>query len=259
MRELLYEDQAIAGIFGIEANETLSQLTNDADFIIANSEACRRQFSRQDKIKLLYNAVNVMRFDVPPISTQGPLKVGMISDNSTKKGVLDFVKIAQSAANEKRIEFYLIGPKNEIILKLETEQNSSSEKSNVHFIEYIDDTVSAISRLDVVLNLSKIGESFGRSIVEGMAARRPVIAYEHGAMSELIKHNQNGFLVSPGDQDKVLEYLRWLLENRETAVTMGEEGRAIAIKTFSSERFEKGLKETYQQIWTDWTNDKSAV
>ncbi|HEX7737727.1 MAG TPA: glycosyltransferase [Ktedonobacteraceae bacterium] len=41
-------------------------------------------------------------------------------------------------------------------------------------------------------------ESFGLTPVEAMATGTPVIAFQRGAMSEIIQHSQSGFLVPPG-------------------------------------------------------------
>lgn len=57
---------------------------------------------------------------------------------------------------------------------------------------------TTIAALDVVLNISPIGESFGYSIAEGMALSKPVIAnitpWQDMAQAELVRQGETGFL-----------------------------------------------------------------
>ncbi len=52
----------------------------------------------------------------------------------------------------------------------------------------------------VLLHPIFFDEPFGLSVVESMACGTPVIAFNRGSMPELIKHGQNGFLVSDVDE-----------------------------------------------------------
>jgi glycosyltransferase involved in cell wall biosynthesis len=40
-----------------------------------------------------------------------------------------------------------------------------------------------------------------------MATGTPVIAYERGAAAEIIRHNETGFLVTPGDRASAATYV----------------------------------------------------
>lgn len=50
-------------------------------------------------------------------------------------------------------------------------------------------------------------EPFGLTPVEAMATGTPVIAYERGAVAEIIRHNETGFLVAPGDRVSAAAYV----------------------------------------------------
>ena len=100
----------------------------------------------------------------------------------------------------------------------------------------------------LLCNLSIIGESFGRTVAEGMAARRPVIVYNRGAMSELVADKLTGFLVEPGDLRRVLYWIKWLQQHRTEAIEMGERGRQFVQKTFAFDRFYHNLGIIYKKI-----------
>jgi len=71
-----------------------------------------------------------------------------------------------------------------------------------------------------VLAMPSSYEGFGIAYVEGMAFGLPPIGTTHGAARELIKHEENGFLIEPWDSDHLAEYLGTLAMNRERLTEM---------------------------------------
>lgn len=106
----------------------------------------------------------------------------------------------------------------------------------------------ALAMLDVVLGLTRVGESCGRSVAEAMASRRLVIAYARGAMPELVVHDRTGFLVPAGDLQAVLLCLCGLEEDRLRAREMGRAGRRRMQEAFSVAGFERSLDAIYRRI-----------
>lgn len=238
-RELILDDVEIAVRMGDEGEQILQNLTRDFDYIIANSFTTMNQFPIHKNIFCLYNAIDVNRFNLPVISYEGALKVGMISNNTQRKGLQDFIELSKTAITEPLLEFYLIGPKNQEVERIESELRNYRTPPKIYFIDYVPDPVKAMTIIDVVVSLSTVSESFGRTIAEGMAARRPVIVYNRCAMPELVKHQETGFLIPNGDVTGVLECLRWLETNRDKARIMGDAGRHFVETTFSFELFQK--------------------
>lgn len=71
-------------------------------------------------------------------------------------------------------------------------------------------------------------ESFGRSVVEGMAAGRVVVATRCGGPEEIVVDGETGLLVPPGDATSLTDALERLVANPEIARTMGAKGQARA-------------------------------
>ena len=53
-------------------------------------------------------------------------------------------------------------------------------------------------------------EPFGLTPVEAMATGTPVIAYQRGAVEEIVQHGETGFLVNPGDRAGAAAYVNKL-------------------------------------------------
>lgn len=75
---------------------------------------------------------------------------------------------------------------------------------------------------DIVLSTSILPEAFGRTITEGQAMEKLVIATNIGGAVETISDNQTGFHVKPGDSDDLAEKLEYCFSIMKT-----EEGRKI--------------------------------
>ena len=70
-------------------------------------------------------------------------------------------------------------------------------QGRVHFVGFQSDVPSMMRAVDVVAHTSIAAEPFGRVVVEGMLAGRPVIASRAGGVPEIVQHMKSGLLVEP--------------------------------------------------------------
>jgi len=252
-RELIDRDENLAKMFGEEPAAIVRRVQDTADFIIANSDATYRLYRTVDRCFRLYNSVDVDRFDLPNELEPGKLKVGIISSNQPKKGVEPFFNLAALARRDRpELEFLVIGPRTELSDRLEQMAHGEAGHGNLRFLGYIADSVEAIRQINVLVSFSIVAESFGRTIAEAMAARRPVIAYRWGAAPELIRHGRDGFLIPYLDFAKALEHLATLADHPDRVHVMGLNGRQRAELLLSPEAFAAKLSRIYRQIFRSW-------
>ena len=242
-RELINDDAVLTEHFGSEAVETLCSA---ADYIIANSKATRKHYGQGSKSFLLYNCVDQECFDVPPSLEPGKLKVGLISSNHPKKGIESFVDLAVVAsARRLSLEFLLFGPLNEHISIL---RQKVRHLRTINFIDYVQNPTEALRRIDVLLSLSNFAESFGRTVAEAMAAGRPVIVYDTGALPELVRDGTDGFLIPHRQHLVALEHLERLMNDPSAVLEIGRKGRERAKQLFSPGAFAPQLNRIYGRI-----------
>ncbi len=103
----------------------------------------------------------------------------------------------------------------------------------VHFLGFRNDVPRLMRLSDVVVHTSTAPEPFGRMIVEGMMAGRPVVASRAGGAMEIIEDGVNGCLVPPGDAAALGETLAGLLKNPISRRTLAKAGHATASERFS--------------------------
>ncbi|MFQ5582328.1 MAG: glycosyltransferase family 4 protein [Mariprofundaceae bacterium] len=98
-----------------------------------------------------------------------------------------------------------------------------------------------------VLLLPSDDEPFGRVLVEGMAMGVPVVAFNAGGVSEVIRHEHEGLLVSPGDVESMTAAVARLLDDEALCVSMGKAGRKRA-RLFSVQEHISRICGIYEEV-----------
>lgn len=233
VRELPPADKALCEVLGASPDEIRQQLLASADKFIANSSAVAT-YINDNRCYVLPNMFRCAEYVIEPVPSSERLSVGMLSSNLPKKGLIDFVALAQwCEAKHVPADFRLYGPENEHIKQL---QDEGQFQGNLFYMGYVEKATTALIELDIVVNLSHFQESFGRSMLEAMAAKRCVIAYHWGALPELIKPGC-GFLVPMGDVNAVGEKIVTLVDDRELLCKTAQSAMAMVAAAYDEKHF----------------------
>src|SRR5262249_22893296 len=90
-------------------------------------------------------------------------------------------------------------------------------------------------------------EHFGYAPLEGMRARRPVVAVNSGGPAETVVDGETGFL-RPATPEAFAGALRQLLAEPDRARRMGEAGRARVAERFSRAAFGARLEQVLREV-----------
>jgi glycosyltransferase involved in cell wall biosynthesis len=96
--------------------------------------------------------------------------------------------------------------------------------------------------------LSSQAEGFSNSILEYMAAGRPVIATNVGGATEAVVEGETGYLVNAGDDQAMAERIVKLLRDPGRSLKMGLNGRRVVEERFSCESRLSNTSALYQRI-----------
>lgn len=248
VRESLEYDADICRAIGLPAHAIRDQVLQLADFVLANSAFTARIYAKPEATHIVTNTVNLNALDIPNRVNPERIDITLIGSNLPKKGLADLLAVARLLEDTTpNARLLLIGPENAHTAALRSEQTIGAQPSNLVLVGYVPTPQKAIHRANIVLNLSHFQETFGRTILEGMAARRAVLAYAWGALPELIEDGVNGFLLPLGDVQAVADKLHWLCSNPLRIATMGEAGRRLALERFGSERMKAELRSVYRK------------
>ncbi len=94
---------------------------------------------------------------------------------------------------------------------------------------------------DVVVVPSTKPEPFGRVAIEGMSLGKPVLAANHGGLSEIVDHEKNGLLFKPGDVSDLTTKLHYMLDNRSQLIAMGYDAKKTFHEKFTLDVYAKNF------------------
>ena len=108
------------------------------------------------------------------------------------------------------------------------------------------DLPDAYAMASVLVNPS-LSESFGMTVVEGMASGLPVIATRVGGQEELVADGTTGLLIDPEDPAQLADAIRRIRRDPDSAHQMGEAGRRQA-QLYDWERITQETLDLYSRL-----------
>jgi len=220
-----------------------------ANAIVANSEAVKKYLIEngvaEKKIKVIYNGLDLERL-TPKTTDRKAIceELNLPSDENIKfvtlvanlryevKNQPMFLRAAQKILNKFPHAHFVLAGEGELQESLENLANELKIAENTHFIGRCVKVPELLS-ISYACSLTSFNEGFSNSILEYMAAGKPVVATNVGGASEAIVENETGFLVESNDDETLANRLIELLQSEEKAATFGAKGRQVAEEKFS--------------------------
>ena len=221
---------------------------------LLNPQGSRVIFENQDDLKAFVAAeivrahdailirgagVDTDEFFVVP-EPDGPPVVILVSRMLWDKGIAEYVEAARILKFRGRsVRMLLVGDPDDqnpasIPIKKLDEWNKNGV---VEWLGYRSD-ISDLLALSHIVCLPSYREGLPKSLLEGLAAGRPLVATDVPGCREAVQDGINGFLVPPKDAQSLANALEKLILNRELRHIMGRTSRDLALIEFSSQRIE---------------------
>ena len=118
----------------------------------------------------------------------------------------------------------------------------------VHFLGFRRDIAACMRAVDVVAHTSITPEPFGRVVVEGMLARRPVVASRDGGVTEIVEDGESGLLCPPGDAAALAATLGSLHDDRALRERLARNGLETARARFGKERYVEAVQRVLEGV-----------
>ena len=108
-------------------------------------------------------------------------------------------------------------------------------------------TMQILSESSILVVPSRM-ESIPQVIKEAFYLKVPVIAFDVGGISELVQDGINGKLISPENEEELLEQINILLNDKQVIQKMGENGYDFVVKNLTWESLLPKYEDFYQNL-----------
>lgn len=192
-------------------------------------------FCNNDKLFLIKGSgVNLNEFTYTPLPKNKIPKIIFPARMLWDKGVNEFVEASKKINSSKIIaNFYLVGsydPENINAVSIEYLNNLKLQKG----IEWIghSEEMTKIYKNSTLVVLPSYKEGFPKSLQEAASIGRAIITTNTSGCRDAIDDKLSGFLVPVKDFNILSEKILFLLKNRDTLITMGQNSRNKAVNEF---------------------------
>ena len=232
-----------------------------AHAIVVNSKAvaqmlCDRGVPRE-KIETIYNGLNIDQFNVGAdrkkleerysVSAKGNVITSVANLRHEVKNIPMLLRAAKGVLSDLPDTRFVVAGEGSLRAELEGQAVRLGIAANVHFIGRCDDIAALLAASDLCV-LTSTTEGFSNSILEYMAARKPVVVTDVGGAAEAVENEVNGYLLNSNDDQSLADRLIELLNDPALAKKMGDAGRAVVEKRFSAEAQLKNTLDLYQRL-----------
>lgn len=173
--------------------------------------------------------------------------VGIVGRLSEEKGHKFFLKAAQRVVSTLPKTKFLIVGEGELRGRLERLTQKMGLDKDVIFTGFCESLASMLSVIDIFV-LASLYETGPITVLEAMAAGKPVVATPVGLVPEAVRHGQTGLLVPPKDAIELSKAIITLLNNEEKARSMGFAGRRLVEMQFSAKSMAQKIENVYQGL-----------
>jgi glycosyltransferase involved in cell wall biosynthesis len=214
-------------------------------------QMCATNAMPAHKIQVIHNGISMAPFQRPIASgfrlalsgTSGRPIVFTAARLDKQKGL---GHLLEAAALVPEALFVLAGEGPER-RALETQSQQMGLGDRVVLLGQREDIPDLLAASDLFA-LPSLNESLGVSILEAMAASRPVVATAIGGIGEAVADGETGLLVPPGDPVALAGAIRRLLSDPSLALRMGAAGKVRVQRDFSAETMLRRVTEVYDEL-----------
>ena len=230
-----------------------------ADLVISNSQATLDSLiasgGKREKSIVIYNGISPGPFDAfscsmveelrKELGWQGKFVVGAFGRLSPWKGQHVLI---EAVARLPGVHVAIIGDalfgEKDYVESLHALVKKNELSDRVQFLGFRRDIPRLMRSVDIIAHTATAPEPFGRVIVEGMLASRPVIATRAGGAMEILRDGETGILVTPGNAEELQKAIIRLKTDSDLLTQLARQGRQSALSDFSVEKMARSIDTT---------------
>ncbi len=212
--------------------------------IIANSEETSRtillnnnKLVPRDKIKIIYNGIDLDNYDTQKDSpmyerTDGEIVIGNAGRLSEEKGQIYLVELAARLKEKGKKFKILIAGTGKLKARLKKYARALDVEDEVIFLGFVENIKNFTASIDIFV-LTSLYEGFGYVLVEAMAEKKPIVAFDIHSSAEIVLNGQTGYLVERSNIEELTARVDQLMSDHALREEMGRKGRERVEEVFT--------------------------
>lgn len=179
--------------------------------------------------------------------------IGRINSWKGQQLLLSAFKILAPKHNNIKLAFIGSPPPNQDFFLTDLEQKIAEYQLNdrVVIVPFQQNIWQLWDSIDIGVVPSTEPEPFGMVAIEAMSSEKPVVAANHGGLTEIVLDGETGFLFEPGNEKALAEALEKLISNAPMRAEFGKRGKERAASVFSLDNHVQQFETVFKEIIRD--------
>lgn len=248
VHEIIVHPKMIAALF--------PRLLKNADKIICNSIATRDNLVKRvkglkEKCVVIYNgldiddtyeATNYSEYRQTLGFSESDIIITLVGRISRLKGhKLLLTAYIQHLKSNSNVKILFVGSpvpgQEHYLYEVEDIISENHLEEKVKILPFTKDLSRVWNVANIAVVPSTEAESFGLTALEAMLWHKPVVAANHGGLTEIVVHNETGLLFEPCNENELASALKELINDAALREELGNKGYDRAVKVFSNEQY----------------------
>lgn len=211
---------------------------------------------KKDHVVMVRNAIPFEQFYVPELRAACRQELGL-PENSIVLGYTGRIQkvkridlllqaFSQISGAYPQTRLVLVGD-GEAKSQLESYAAASGIANKITWTGFRKDIPRILAAMDIYVQTSS-NEGLSLSILEAMAAGKPIVATNVGGNSEIIKNEVSGLLIPNGTIDEIVKAISKLLDHPQLREHLSSEGLKLIQKDFSLDSMVGGYRKLYESV-----------
>jgi len=220
-------------------------------------------FSFQGRVSTIHNGVDLSRFPPKGADKQslrqplgvpsGAFLICAVGQICARKGLVELVYAFEQASTQAQHMHLVIA--GDVVFEhergyfnlLRLAASAPQVAGKVHFAGHVPDVSGLLQAADLLV-LNSHEEPFGLVLVEAMSSGTPVLATRVGGIPEIVRDQENGWLVEKADTAGLAKKLLELSQSKALLERTARQARSVTCPQFSLERFHSQLHGFYAEL-----------
>jgi len=218
-------------LFFLNRKNSYSIFQNNDD----QKDMSARGMNRENSVLIRGSGVEIEKFSVSA-ELDGTVNVILAARMLRYKGIEDFVKAAALCRQQKlNARFILVGDiDTENPMSLQSRELEAWQAAgDIEWWGHRNDMAEVLKQAHIVCLPTYYREGVPKILLEAAASGRPVITTNVPGCNDIVRHGENGLLVSPRDPEQLASALENLIVDNKLRASMGRKGRKLVEEGFT--------------------------